>query len=102
MVNFVVLIILHLLGDFYLQTAKLAKCKNAKVDIDCNNCKRCKDKSKLNRNYMFIHMLLYMKHNLYVLFLLLVIIRVVDTLHKGFAVIDLVSQCRLQKSFDIR
>ncbi len=59
MVNFVVLIILHLLGDFYLQTAKLAKCKNAKVDIDCNNCKRCKDKSKLNRNYMFIHMLLY-------------------------------------------
>ena len=29
------------------------------------------------------------------LFLLLVIIRVVDTLHKSFAVINLISQCRL-------
>ncbi|MBE6812122.1 MAG: DUF3307 domain-containing protein [Ruminococcaceae bacterium] len=59
MVNFIILIILHLLGDFYLQTAKIAKCKNAKIDNDCNNCKKCKDKSKLNKQYMFIHMLLY-------------------------------------------
>ena len=59
MVNFIVLLLLHLLGDFYLQTAKLAKCKNAKIDTDCNNCKKCKDKSKLNLGYMFIHMSLY-------------------------------------------
>jgi len=59
MVNFMVLIILHLLGDFYLQTARIAKCKNAKVDSDCNNCKKCKKNSKLNYQYMVIHMLLY-------------------------------------------
>lgn len=42
MVNFKFLVILHLLGDFYFQTAKIAKCKNAKVDWYCYNCKRCK------------------------------------------------------------
>ena len=59
MVNFIVLIILHLLGDYYLQTARIAKCKNAKADSDCNNCKKCKKNSKLNYQYMFIHTLLY-------------------------------------------
>lgn len=48
MVNFIILMILHLLGDFYLQTEKVAKCKNAKVDIDCRDCIKCKKKSCLN------------------------------------------------------
>lgn len=59
MVNFKVLIILHLLGDFYLQTAKLAKCKNAKIDSDCKKCKNCKNNSKINYRYMLIHIFLY-------------------------------------------
>lgn len=59
MVNFIVLVILHLLGDFYLQTSKIAKCKNAKTDTDCNNCLGCKENSKLNIKYIFIHILLY-------------------------------------------
>ena len=37
--------ILHLMGDFYLQTEKVAKCKNAKIDIDCQDCIKCKKKS---------------------------------------------------------
>ncbi len=59
MVNFIILMILHLLGDFYLQTEKVAKCKNAKVDIDCRDCIKCKKKSFLNFKYILIHIFLY-------------------------------------------
>lgn len=59
MVNFIVLIILHLLGDFYLQTAKIAKCKNAKIDADCHHCTACKKNSKFNIKYIFFHSLFY-------------------------------------------
>lgn len=59
MVNFIILIISHLLGDFYLQTAKIAKCKNAKINFDCNGCKKCKRNNKLNFRYMFMHILMY-------------------------------------------
>ena len=41
--------ILHLMGDFYLQTEKVAKCKNAKIDIDCQDCIKCKKKSFRDR-----------------------------------------------------
>ena len=47
--------ILHLMGDFYLQTEKVAKCKNAKIDIDCQDCIKCKKKSFLNFKYILIH-----------------------------------------------
>lgn len=60
MVTFIALIILHLLGDFYLQTARIAKCKNAKVDTSCNDCIKCKKSSKLNFRYILIHILLYL------------------------------------------
>lgn len=59
MVNFIVLVTLHLIGDFYLQTNRIAKCKNAKIDSNCNNCKRCKKNSIINYRYMLIHILLY-------------------------------------------
>ena len=59
MVNFIVLIILHLLGDFYLQTAKIAKCKNAKINEKCNKCIKCKENSKFNSEYIFFHVLVY-------------------------------------------
>lgn len=59
MVNFVILIILHLLGDFYFQTSRIARCKNAKVGLECNGCTQCKDGSKLNYKYIFIHIIIY-------------------------------------------
>jgi len=59
MVNFIILMILHLMGDFYLQTEKVAKCKNAKIDIDCQDCIKCKKKSFLNFKYILIHIFLY-------------------------------------------
>ena len=59
MVNFLLLIILHLIGDFYLQTSKVARCKNAKVSSDCIDCGKCKKGSKLNWKYIFIHITIY-------------------------------------------
>lgn len=59
MVNFIVLIILHVLGDFYLQTSQIAKCKNAKINEDCDECTKCKENSKFNGKYLFLHVLLY-------------------------------------------
>ena len=38
MVNYLLLIVLHLLGDFYLQTTKVARCKNAKKSSACGKC----------------------------------------------------------------
>lgn len=60
MVNFLLLIILHIIGDFYLQTSKVARCKNAKVGSDCKGCVKCKKGSKLNCKYICIHILIYM------------------------------------------
>lgn len=48
MVKYLILIILHLLGDFYLQTTKLAQCKNARKGSACGECKKCKDSSWIN------------------------------------------------------
>lgn len=59
MVDYLLLIILHLLGDFYLQTTKIAQCKNAKKGLACGKCKKCKDSSWINRKYLIIHSLLY-------------------------------------------
>lgn len=59
MVNFTVLFTAHLLGDFYLQTSKIAKCKNANIDTSCSGCTACKKGSEFNLKYLFIHILLY-------------------------------------------
>lgn len=59
MVNYLFLIILHLLGDFYLQTTKVAQCKNAKKGSSCGACKKCKDSSWINKKYLLIHSILY-------------------------------------------
>lgn len=59
MVNFIALIILHILGDFYLQTNKIAKCKNAKIDDECAGCMKCKQTSVINRKYLLLHAFLY-------------------------------------------
>ena len=60
MVNFIILIILHLVGDFYLQTNKIAKCKNANISESCTGCIKCKRGSIFNNKFLLSHSLLYM------------------------------------------
>lgn len=59
MVNYLLLFILHLLGDFYLQTTKIARCKNAKKGVACGECKKCEEHSWINWKYLIVHSLLY-------------------------------------------
>ena len=59
MARYLILIILHLLGDFYLQTTKVAQCKNARKGSECEVCKKCKDDSWINWKYLLVHSLLY-------------------------------------------
>lgn len=59
MVEYLLLIILHLLGDFYLQTTKVAQCKNARKGSECGGCKKCNDSSWINVKYLLIHSILY-------------------------------------------
>lgn len=59
MVKYLILIIMHLLGDFYLQSTKVAQCKNASKRSGCEKCKKCKDHSWINWEYLFVHSLLY-------------------------------------------
>ena len=59
MVNFLILIILHIIGDFYLQTTKIARCKNAKKGPNCGECEICKDDAWINWKYLVFHSLFY-------------------------------------------
>ena len=98
MVNFIIILISHLLGDFYLQTTKVAKCKNAKIDEYCNECQKCKKTSKLNSKYVFVHILLYVIPFLVLFFMTswlkaLITITIVAVSH---GIIDVIS-CFLNK-----
>lgn len=59
MVNFIILLISHFVGDFYLQTTRIARCKNAQVSSKCGNCIGCKSGSRFNMRYVMVHALLY-------------------------------------------
>jgi hypothetical protein len=62
MINFILLLILHLIGDFYLQTDKVAKCKGAQISSKCDRCKqtkKCNTNTKFNFGYIIIHSLIY-------------------------------------------
>ena len=59
MVKYLFLLILHLFGDFYLQTTKVARCKNAKKGQECKGCKKCKEHSWINWIYLLIHSFIY-------------------------------------------
>ena len=99
MVNFLMLLILHFIGDFYLQTSRIAKCKNANVSENCNDCKSCKNKMFFNNKFVIIHTLLYVIPFLF-LFLMtkwiyaLIIIAAVFVSHY---IIDLVACCLNKK-----
>lgn len=62
MINFILLLILHLIGDFYLQTDKVAKCKGAQISSECDRCKqtkKCSTDTKFKLGYIIIHSLIY-------------------------------------------
>lgn len=59
MLNFTLLMVLHLIGDFYLQSDKIARCKNARISSKCNSCTKCKKGSSLNLGYVVLHSLIY-------------------------------------------
>ena len=41
MTDYLILIILHLIGDFYFQSTKVARCKNAKTGTICGTDGDC-------------------------------------------------------------
>ena len=100
MANFLILLILHFIGDFYFQTSRIARCKNANTGENCNSCKRCKAKALFNNKFVVIHTLLYAVPFLF-LFLMtewtnaLIIIAAVLVSHY---VIDLVACCFNKKT----
>lgn len=75
MLNYILLMMLHLVGDFYLQSDKVARCKNARISDKCKSCDKCKDGASLNFAYIIIHSLIYV-----VPFLLLFFITNIKTL----------------------
>ena len=99
MANFLILLILHFIGDFYFQTSRIAKCKNANISENCNSCNSCKAKALFNNKFVIIHTLLYAVPFLF-LFLMtkwtnaMIIIAAVLVSHY---IIDLVACCLNKK-----
>jgi hypothetical protein len=54
-INFFVLLVLHVIGDFYLQSDKLSKCKQAQIDDACSPCEKCNNKKYFNFSKIIIH-----------------------------------------------
>lgn len=58
LINICLLILLHIIGDFYLQSDKLSKCKQAQFDNACEPCSECNNKEYFNLKKVIIHSLL--------------------------------------------
>lgn len=100
MVIFIIFLILHLLGDFYLQTSKIAKCKSASLSANCDKCMSCKKDAFFNLKYLIIHALLYVIPFVFLFFMAKwtrVVIILVGLLISHF-VVDIIS-CYLNKKF---
>ncbi|MBR2463883.1 MAG: DUF3307 domain-containing protein [Clostridia bacterium] len=99
MVNFLILLTLHFLGDFYLQTSKIAKCKNANIGEDCNRCSSCKEKAFFNNKYVALHSLLYAVPFLFLFFMTrwTSALIIIATLLASHYVIDTISCCLNKK-----
>ena len=100
MVNFIILLILHFIGDFYLQTSKIARCKNAQTTTNCEGCNNCNNKHYFNYKYIFIHTLLYVCPFLFLFHITewthaLMIIAILFVSHNA---VDIISCC-LNKKF---
>ena len=95
MVNFFIILILHIIGDFYLQTSKIAKCKSARLGDSCDQCKSCKKNASFNIKYILLHSLLYVAPFTFLFLMtkwLNVVIILVGLLISHF-VIDIISCC---------
>lgn len=58
--NIIIFILLHVIGDFYLQSDQLSKCKQAQIDDKCKDCESCKQKSYFNIFKIILHVILYL------------------------------------------
>ena len=99
MVNFFIILILHIIGDFYLQTSKIAKCKSARLGDGCDECKSCKKNASFNIKYILLHSLLYVAPFTFLFLMtkwLNVVIILVGLLISHF-VIDIISCCSNKK-----
>lgn len=59
MINYIMLVVLHLIGDFYLQSSKMAQCKNARINSTCKLCTDCEGKTNFNLKHIAFHSLAY-------------------------------------------
>lgn len=98
MVNFLILLTLHFIGDFYLQTTKIANCKNANIGENCNNCSNCKKKAFFNNKYLTLHTFLYVAPFLFLFFMTewTSALAIIGTLLVSHYVVDVIS-CYLNK-----
>ena len=99
MLNFILLMIFHIIGDFYLQSDKVARCKNARVSDKCKPCTKCKEKASMNFKYIVIHSLIYVIPFLLLLFMMDVMAAaiVIVMLTASHIVIDTISCCANKK-----
>lgn len=58
--NFLIYLLLHIVGDFYLQSDRLAKCKQANKDETCLDCIKCKEGANFNIGKIIVHVGIYM------------------------------------------
>ena len=100
MVNFLILLALHFMGDFYLQTSKIANCKNANIGENCNNCVDCNKRYFFNNKYLSFHTMLYIVPYFILLFMTgwISCIIIVASLLISHYTIDILS-CYLNKKF---
>ena len=93
---------LHLIGDFYLQTDKVARCKGAQISTECDRCKqakKCSADTKFKLGYIIIHSLIY-AIPFVTLFFMTNIARAViaiGVLLISHAVVDIISCCANKK-----
>lgn len=62
MINFILLLILHLIGNFYLQTNKIVGHNRAQIGSKCNRSKqikKCNADSNFKLAYIIIHSIIY-------------------------------------------
>lgn len=102
MINFILLLILHLIGDFYLQTDKIARCKGAQLSSECDRCKqtkKCSADTKFKLGYIIIHSLIYAIPFVTLFFMTNIAgaVIAIGVLLVSHAIVDIISCCANKK-----